>query len=164
MTYRPYASGRATVSRGRALWPAAPIEGPRSLRGSHDATRGLGCDYSSVRATVLIVDDHADFRAAARALLDAEGFDVIGEAADADEAIEAVATLRPQVVLLDIQLPGMDGLEVAEALAARPEPPEVVLISSRDRAAYGRRLRETSARGFIPKSELSGEALAALVS
>jgi DNA-binding NarL/FixJ family response regulator len=113
---------------------------------------------------VLIVDDHADFRAAARALLDAEGFDVIGEAADADEAIEAVATLRPQVVLLDIQLPGMDGLEVAEALAARPEPPEVVLISSRDRAAYGRRLRETSARGFIPKSELSGEALAALVS
>jgi DNA-binding NarL/FixJ family response regulator len=117
-----------------------------------------------VRATVLIVDDHADFRAAARGLLEAEGFDVVGEAADGDEAIEAVSRLLPQIVLLDIQLPGLDGLSVAELLAQLPDPPTVVLLSSRDKAAYGRRLHQTSARGFIPKSELSGEALAALVS
>ena len=116
-----------------------------------------------MRPTVLVVDDHADFRTSARALLEAEGFDVIGEAADGAEALEAVARLRPDIVLLDIQLPGLDGLAVAEQLAAASDPPAVVLISSRDAAAYGPRLRDTPARGFIPKSGLSGKALAALV-
>jgi DNA-binding NarL/FixJ family response regulator len=116
-----------------------------------------------VRRTVVIVDDHVAFRASARELLDAEGFDVIGEAADGAEAVEAVAALRPDVVLLDVQLPGVDGLAVAEQLASAPDPPAVVLISSRDAGAYGPRLRETPARGFIPKSGLSGEALTALV-
>jgi DNA-binding NarL/FixJ family response regulator len=117
-----------------------------------------------MRLTVLIVDDHEAFRSSARALLEADGFDVIGEAGDGKEAVDAVATLRPDIVLLDIQLPGLDGLAVAERIAAMaPDPPAVVLISSRDAAAYGPRLRETSARGFIPKSGLSGEALAALV-
>jgi DNA-binding NarL/FixJ family response regulator len=118
---------------------------------------------SGMRPTVLIVDDHAAFRASARALLQAEGFDVIGEATDGAEAVAAVATLRPQIVLLDIQLPDLDGLAVAEQLAAAPDPPTVVLISSRDAAAYGPRLHATSARGFLPKRGLSGEALAALV-
>ena len=115
-----------------------------------------------MRPTVLIVDDHAAFRASARALLQAEGFDVIGEATDGAEAVAAVVALRPEVVLLDIQLPDLDGLTVAEELAAAPEPPAVVLISSRDATAYGPRLQATPARGFIPKRELSGEALAAL--
>lgn len=113
--------------------------------------------------TVLIVDDHEGFRASVRALLEAEGFQVVGEAADGAEAIEAVALLRPDVVLLDIQLPGLDGLAVAEQLAAGIEPPAVVLTSSRDAATYGSRLAHTSARGFIPKGELTGEALVALV-
>jgi DNA-binding NarL/FixJ family response regulator len=117
-----------------------------------------------VRPTLLIVDDHAEFRASARALLQAEGFDVIGEAADGAGALRAVADLQPEIVVLDIQLPGLDGIEVAERLAGGPDPPAVVLVSSRDAAAYGARLRESPARGFIPKSELSGEALAALVS
>jgi DNA-binding NarL/FixJ family response regulator len=117
---------------------------------------------SAVRPTVLIVDDHAAFRASARALLQAEGFDVVGEAANAAAAVEAVAALRPEIVLLDIQLPDLDGLSVAEQLAATPDPPVVVLISSRDAAAYGPRLQRTPARGFIPKSGLSGEALAAM--
>jgi DNA-binding NarL/FixJ family response regulator len=116
-----------------------------------------------MRATVLIVDDHASFRTSARALLQAEGFDVVGEAADGEEALEAVAKLRPDVVLLDIQLPGLDGLTIAEQLAAVPNPPAVVLISSRDAAAYGPRLAQSSALGFISKSGLSGESLAALV-
>ena len=115
-----------------------------------------------MRPTVLIVDDHAAFRASARALLQAEGFDVVGEATDGAEAVEAVAVMRPEIVLLDIQLPDVDGLAVAEQLAMAPDPPMVVLISSRDAAAYGPRLHATPARGFIPKSGLSGEALAAL--
>ena len=115
-----------------------------------------------VRSTVLIVDDHAAFRASARALLEAEGFEVVGEAADGAGAVEAVAVLRPAIVLLDIQLPDLDGLAVAQQLATAPDAPVVVLISSRDAATYGPRLQATPARGFIPKSGLSGEALAAL--
>ncbi len=117
-----------------------------------------------MRPTVVIVDDHADFRESASALLEAEGFAVVGAAADGDEAIAAVERLRPQVVLLDIQLPGLDGFAVAERLAARPDPPRIVLISSREAAAYGPRLEAAAAQGFIPKRELSGSALAALVS
>ena len=116
-----------------------------------------------VRPTVLIVDDHADFRRSARALLEADGFEVVGEAATGEEALRAVAALRPRIVLLDVQLPGLDGLAVAERLAAGPAPPAVVLTSSRDAAAYGTRLAEAPARGFIPKSRLSGAALADLV-
>jgi DNA-binding NarL/FixJ family response regulator len=76
--------------------------------------------------------------------------------------VAAVAALRPEIVLLDIQLPDLDGIIVAEQLAAAPDAPAVVLISSRDAAAYGPRLQAAPARGFIPKSGLSGEALAAM--
>jgi DNA-binding NarL/FixJ family response regulator len=116
-----------------------------------------------MRPTVLIVDDHPEFRESASALLEAEGFAVIGEAADAHEAIAAVERLQPQVVLVDIQLPDLDGFAVAERLAAGPHPPRVVLISSREAAAYGPRLDAAAARGFIAKRELSGSTLAALV-
>jgi CheY-like chemotaxis protein len=116
-----------------------------------------------VRPTVLIVDDHADFRRSAGALLEAEGFAVVAEAADGDEAIAAVERVRPQIVLLDVQLPGVDGITVAGRLAAGRDPPVIVLISSREAAAYGPRLRAASAHGFIPKRELSGSALSALV-
>ena len=116
-----------------------------------------------MRTSVLIVDDHADFRRSASALLEAEGFDVVGEASDGLLAIEAVARLRPDVVLLDIQLPGLDGLSVAERLAMVPDPPAVVLISGRDAATYGARLDLAPARGFIHKSALSGGAISALI-
>lgn len=116
-----------------------------------------------MRPTVLIVDDHADFRAAARDLLEAGGFTVLGEAADGDEAYAQVALLQPTIVLLDIQLPGTDGFVVAERIAATTSPPVVVLISSRDAAAYGDRVARSSARGFIAKRLLTGGELAALV-
>jgi DNA-binding NarL/FixJ family response regulator len=116
-----------------------------------------------VRTTVVIVDDHAHFRAAATALLEAEGFSVVGVAGDATGALDAVARLRPQVVLVDIQLPGRDGFAVAEELAALADRPDVVLISSREASAYGRRLETAPSRGFVAKRELSGAALAALV-
>lgn len=113
--------------------------------------------------TVLIVDDHAGFRASARALLKADGFDVLGEAADGESAIEQARRLRPQVVLLDVQLPGMDGFEVADRLAAEPVAPAVVLISSRGRGAFRRRLEGTPARAFITKAEFSGDCLSSVL-
>jgi DNA-binding NarL/FixJ family response regulator len=116
-----------------------------------------------VRPTVLIVDDHEAFRVSASALLEAEGFAVLGEAADGGAAIVECERLRPDVVLLDIQLPDLDGFTVAERLAAAREPPAVVLISSREAEAYGPRLESAAARGFISKRELSGAALAALI-
>ena len=116
-----------------------------------------------MRPTVLIVDDHAEFRRSAGELLEAEGFAVVAEAADGEEAIAAVERVQPQIVLLDVQLPGADGFIVAERLSAGRDPPVVVLISSREAAAYGPRLDAAAARGFIPKRELSGSALAALV-
>jgi DNA-binding NarL/FixJ family response regulator len=116
-----------------------------------------------MRTTVLIVDDHDDFRASASALLEAEGFAVVGSAADGASAIDAVERLRPEVVLLDIQLPGLDGFAVAEQLAAAADPPRVVLTSSREAAAYGPRLEAAPTCGFLAKQDLSGTSLAALV-
>jgi DNA-binding NarL/FixJ family response regulator len=114
-------------------------------------------------ATVLIVDDHSGFRDLARRMLEGAGYEVVGEAQDAATALAAAARLRPTVVLLDIQLPDQDGFAVSERLAAEDHPPAVVLISSRDEAAYRRRLASSPARGFIAKSELSGAALATLL-
>ena len=113
--------------------------------------------------TVLIVDDHQGFRAGARALLEAEGFDVLGEATDGESAVEQARRLRPQVVLLDVQLPGIDGFAVAEQLAAEPAAPAVVLVSSRGEQAYRAKLAATAARGFVTKEEFSGECLASLL-
>ena len=109
--------------------------------------------------TVLIVDDHAGFRRTLRALLEADGFEVVGEAADGWTAISETERLRPRLVLLDIQLPDMDGFEVAARLKHATDPPAIVLTSSRNASAYRRRLAR-STLGFIAKSELSGEALA----
>jgi DNA-binding NarL/FixJ family response regulator len=111
--------------------------------------------------TVLIVDDHAGFRAAARALLEAGDFDVVGEAEDGASAVVAAADLRPEVVLLDIQLPDVDGFAVAERLADDGISSAIVLTSSRDVSSFRRRLAANPAWGFIAKNELSEEALAA---
>ena len=108
--------------------------------------------------SVLIVDDHAGFRAGARALLEAEGYEVLGEAADGESAVEQARRLRPEVVLLDVQLPGMDGFAVAERLAAQPAAPAVVLISSRGQGAFRARLEATPARGFITRRSSPGSA------
>ena len=113
--------------------------------------------------TVLIVDDHPSFRASARMLLQAEGFDVIGEAEDGTSALVAAAELRPDLVLLDVQLPDMDGFEVAARLTERDGGPAVVLVSSRDGSDFGPLVGTSGARGFIPKAELSGSRIAALL-
>ena len=114
--------------------------------------------------SVLIVDDHLRFRATARRWLTRGGFDVIGEAADGADALEAAARLRPDVVLLDVQLPDTDGFEVAAQLARNGNSPTtVVLTSTRDAAEFGDLVARSGARGFIPKAELTGPSLSALL-
>ena len=110
--------------------------------------------------TVLIVDDHAGFRAAARRVLEIEGYVVVGEAVDGTSALLAARELRPDVVLLDVQLPDFDGFEICNRLAGEPGAPAVVLTSSRDRSDYGPALLRTTACGFVPKAELSGRGIA----
>ena len=113
--------------------------------------------------TVLIVDDHPAFRASARRLLEAEGYEVVGEREDGESAIEAARSLRPEIVLLDVQLPGIDGFEVARRLTMNGTSPHIVLVSSREAADYGDCVKTSGAHGFISKAELSGDAIAAIV-
>jgi DNA-binding NarL/FixJ family response regulator len=117
-----------------------------------------------VSRSILIVDDHSGFRSFARALLESEGYEVVGEAPDGITAIGEAKRLRPEIVLLDVQLPDIDGFEVAERLAEDPDPPAIVLVSTREAAAYRRRLAVSPVRGFIPKAELSGRGLDELIS
>lgn len=116
-----------------------------------------------VPTSVLIVDDHPGFRASARRMLEASGYVVVGEAGDGAAAIAAVGELGPDLVLLDVQLPDLDGFEVAARLRAQGAGAEIVLTSSRDRSDFGTAVDESPARGFIAKAELSGRALAELV-
>ena len=105
--------------------------------------------------TLLIVDDHAGFRAAARALLDADPFTVVGEAASGGEGLAEVARLCPEVVLLDVHLPDRDGFEVAELMVRSPRPPHVLLTSSRSIGDVRARVAASSAVAFLSKDQLS---------
>jgi DNA-binding NarL/FixJ family response regulator len=113
--------------------------------------------------TVLVVDDHAGFRASARKLLESEGFEVVGEAADAQSAEKQVRELKPELALVDVYLPDVDGLVVASRLRMLDDPPAVILISSHGRSEFDALIRDSGARGFLPKSKLSREALEALL-
>jgi DNA-binding NarL/FixJ family response regulator len=112
---------------------------------------------------IVIVDDHASFRGTARALLESEGFEVVGEAMDGASAVAAVDRLRPDALLLDVHLPDMDGFEVAARIRANGGSAAIVMTSSRDAGEFGTLVAACGARGFIPKADLSGEALAALI-
>jgi two-component system response regulator EvgA len=112
---------------------------------------------------ILVVDDHPSFRSSARALLAAEGYEVVGEAEDGAAALAAVDELAPELVLLDIQLPDTDGFDVARQLLARDATLRIVLISSRDRSQYGPLIEECGALGFVAKADLSRSALEPLL-
>jgi DNA-binding NarL/FixJ family response regulator len=111
---------------------------------------------------ILIIDDHTGFRVQARAILEADGFTIAGEADDGASGLEAARMLRPDLVLLDIGLPDVEGFEVARVLAVDGPPPFVVLTSSREASAFGPRLAASRVLGFIAKEELSGAAIRAL--
>jgi len=113
--------------------------------------------------TVLIVDDHEGFRASARRVLESEGYSVIAEAADGSSGVTAAAETRPDLALVDVQLPDFDGFEVARRLQEEEGAPDIVLISSRDPADFGSLVENSGARGFVSKADLSSEALEALL-
>jgi DNA-binding NarL/FixJ family response regulator len=122
-----------------------------------------GHNQPDMGATVLVIDDNEGFRACARHLLETQGFEVLGEAEDATSGIEAARSLRPDIVLLDIHLPDGDGLGAAERIAALNGRSSIVLTSSCDVSDIAGELTRSPARGFIPKSELSGEAIRELL-
>lgn len=132
---------------------------PDDALGSAGETR----DDPAVAVTAVIVDDHAGFRTMARRMLEDEGYRVVGEAADGASALHAVATLRPDLVLVDVQLPDFDGFAVARHLADAGRGETVVLISTRTAEDYGSRLAASAAHGFITKADLSGSALARML-
>ncbi len=113
--------------------------------------------------TVLIVDDSPTFRSAARLLLESEGYEVLGEAADGEAAVACARNLQPELVLLDVKLPDTDGFDVAGRITRRGDGPGVILVSSHDASDFGPLVEQSGAHGFLAKSDLSGPAIAALL-
>jgi DNA-binding NarL/FixJ family response regulator len=115
------------------------------------------------KVTVLIVDDHPSYRAVARSVLETDGFVVVGTAGDGESGLAETLRLAPDVVLLDVELPDIDGFEVAARLRRAGSATAIVLASSRDGADFGSLVADSGARGFIAKAELTGDAIRALV-
>jgi CheY-like chemotaxis protein len=112
---------------------------------------------------VLIIDDNAPFRAAARQLLERGGFVVVAEAGDGASGLQKAKANRPDLAVVDVQLPDSDGFEVAERLCGLEVAPSVILVSSLDGADFGALVAGSPALGFIPKAELSAPAIEALL-
>ena len=126
-------------------------------------TPALGDNFDAMGVRVLIVDDHSRFRAQVRRMLESEGYTVVGEAGDVASAIEAARALEPEVALVDVYLPDGDGFEVTSRLGALAAAPAVVLTSSHDGAEFEGCVAGSGARGFLPKTELSRQAIEELL-
>lgn len=110
--------------------------------------------------SVLLVDDQESFRSAARLVIGvAEGFELVGEAETAEEGLEKVEALTPDLVLMDINLPGMDGLEATRRLTADGGTPRVIVLSTYEAAEYEARSLEAGAVAFMSKSDFEPDAL-----
>jgi CheY-like chemotaxis protein len=152
---------RSGLARNSVRLGVLPESIGHELRVCPVAKRRALCDDLHVAVTVVIVDDHPSFRASARTLLELEGFEVVGEAADGAAALDVARRLEPELVLLDVALPDTNGFDLAEELAGGPW--KVILTSSREQRDLGRRVRSSGALGFVPKDRLSGHALTALL-
>lgn len=120
-------------------------------------------DHDGMGASIVIVDDHAGFRAQAALLLEAAGYEVVGSCADGRSALAVISKVRPDLVLLDVQLPDIDGFGLITQLGVGHDGPTIVLISSREAVDYGVRVRRCGAAGFITKAELSAQSLTRIV-
>jgi len=120
-------------------------------------------DDSRMSPALLIVDDNARFRERARCTLEADGYTIVAEAEDGESALRAARHHRPDVVLVDVGLPDMSGLIVAERLTSQPDGPAVVLTSTHDASDFADGVTRSGALGFVPKSALSGQAITALM-
>jgi DNA-binding NarL/FixJ family response regulator len=109
---------------------------------------------------VLIVDDQLPFREASRLVVEmTDGFEVAGEAENGEEGVELAETLRPDLVLMDVQMPGIDGLEATRRVCELADPPPVVVMSTHESGDYQQTALEAGAFAFLPKSEFSMDAL-----
>jgi DNA-binding NarL/FixJ family response regulator len=141
---------------------AAPVRCSVLTESAATRTAGFAClCHHRTVATILIVDDDSRFRGIVRALLESEGLDVVGEADGGESALAAARELRPDVVLLDVHLPDLDGFEVAARISAKGGPP-VVMTSTHDESDLRAELSRSGARGFVPKDELSAERIVSL--
>jgi len=125
--------------------------------------RGSGSIQMRAKMTILIVDDHPSFRVVAKTVLETDGFAVVGTAIDGESAGDEVLRLAPDVVLLDVELPDIDGFEVAARLRRAGSRAAIVLASSRDGSDFGPLVAESAARGFVTKADLTGDVIRALV-
>src|SRR3954449_10695139 len=152
----------ATVSKGggvgkrpglRPVGPASPVGDATEL--VEPAVWSLSNRTSTLDGamshTVLIVDDHGTFRATARILLEAEGFQVIGEAEDGATAVMEACRLRPDLVLLDVQLPDTDGFHVADEITRYPNPPAVIPVSNTNSSDFWAPAPRGRDRGLQPR-------------
>jgi CheY-like chemotaxis protein len=116
-----------------------------------------------MRPRIVIVDDDPRFLATARTLLEAEGFVVVGEASNGLDGVAKVSDLDPDLVLLDVNLPDIDGFEVMERLAGGERVPPVVLTSIRSASDFGELIETSGAQAFVTKAEINGEVLTAIL-
>lgn len=116
---------------------------------------------SATNVRVLIVDDQAPFREASRMVVDMiDGFEVVGEAVNGHDALEMIADLAPDLVLMDVQMPGIDGIETTRRISQLADPPVVIVMSTHESGDYNGIAQAAGAVGFMPKAQFSFDTLA----
>jgi DNA-binding NarL/FixJ family response regulator len=151
-----------TPSTGRSSLPVRTTRATPLIPDSRIVPRSPGCDPAlEIRQRCLIVDDSAAFQDAARGLLERQGMSVIGVASSAAEGLMRAAELKPQVILIDIDLGGDSGFALARELAqdAGDDPAKLILISTHPEEDFADLIAESPALGFIAKRQLSGRAI-----
>ena len=139
--------------------PDAPIPA------SGNAQRGVACDARDMSLRCLIVDDSPGFLRSARLLLEGEGVAVVGVASTSAEAVQQATELRPDVLLLDIDLGAESGFDLAQQLRAdaNMSPTQMILISTHAEEDFADLIAATPVAGFLPKGELSADAIRGLL-
>ena len=118
-----------------------------------DADGTLEVETHALAVRVLIVDDQEPFRLAARMVVEAtEGFDVVGEAETGEDSVAMAAELHPDLVLMDVNLPGINGLDATRQILASDSPVVVLLLSTYEEEEYAPRAAECGAAAYIPKA------------
>lgn len=113
--------------------------------------------------TIVLADDHTIVRQGLRAILDAEpDFRVVGEVSDGREAVEAAQQLRPSVIVMDVAMPGLNGIAATQQIAALPDPPRVIMLSMHADVEHVVHALQAGAAGYVRKQDADSELVAAV--